>query len=410
VNKNRHITDINPIDIETLFDAAQRHQIENPELCQEREIRATLRLSDKAEQTIYESFQNTTLTVSKDSRKQQIQLQSVDLSPFLSFIERGELSEITHSFNAPPPPNPISFPLSELIVLTRESLLHRTLYKSLAESFVGPIQAEITLSHHFFEAHYEKEHFSKEETQAKITVNWQWQKEGNTSTFTLSESRHSYAELFQLLKSGELREEIIKSLESPSLWPVPEGKHNILWTEKTFAELLLPFLRAFESDSFLENPNYLGSPEAVLPRTLLIEEKPEPSQVDFEGALRKASPLLAMGKIKGLACTKSTAALMQVNSTGHSRKNFFTDQKIPGFFNLQITGVHSEPDILSSLESGIQADKIQWVKFNPQTFSGEIDILRARLVHQGKLGESLTPFRLSGWDLQHSEDRLYTSP
>lgn len=170
-------------------------------------------------------------------------------------------------------------------------------------------------------------------------------------------------------------------------WPVPGGKFPFLWSPHALGNILLPFLRNFESDRFLKGDSLLTDLSFPQPMRFDLIDRATPA-FDHEGTPTKDLCLFSDGKPRGLLCDRATAAELGVNSTGHCRRSAFDRNPTVGFWGPELFGHETFENELSTLHNGLLVQ-------HASCDEDSICVEESRLVHHGEIGEWVEPFSLS---------------
>ncbi|MBI1859414.1 MAG: hypothetical protein HYR96_00660 [Deltaproteobacteria bacterium] len=171
-------------------------------------------------------------------------------------------------------------------------------------------------------------------------------------------------------------------------WPLPGGTIGILWRPEALSQLLLPFVRHFESDRMLGSESLLT--QLSFPQPLFFSLFDGGSeQSDHEGVPSRPLPLFVDGRPRSLACNSATAREMGVPPTGNSRRTSYLLPPTIGFWRVKMAGHEKFTEPLKALGNGLLVHDASY-----NFAETAIRIAHAQLVHDGELGEDLEPTTL----------------
>lgn len=217
---------------------------------------------------------------------------------------------------------------------------------------------------------------------------------GQNLNFCHEMSSSNLKDLAQQL--NKLPEEIQRRIRlgSTERWPLPQGELQVAWSSKALAKMLACFIRGFEGDLFLKNFSFLSKASLPLPFKFSIYESPDVThlEVDHEGGTRKPLVVFDGKSPKALALDSLTANELNVESTGHSRRESFESVPSIGFWHPHLKG-HSKVDsILGMMSQGIWVEDLEIDEWDLISGLVSLHFSQTNLVHQGQLGESIEPF------------------
>lgn len=197
----------------------------------------------------------------------------------------------------------------------------------------------------------------------------------------------------QLEQTPVLRNEIAKYQRWSNPWPAPQGELPLLWSSNALAKLCSKFLQGFEADRVLQNASFLNHVGLPLEIPFSIEELPHGS-FDCEGTAKRKMVLFDGNKPRALACDIQTANQMNVEPTGHSRRQSMHQPPTIGLWSPQLHGSKIYKDLSQKLEWGLDVGDVEILQFDVLTGDIELELLQVALIHQGQTGEAVEPIRL----------------
>lgn len=179
-------------------------------------------------------------------------------------------------------------------------------------------------------------------------------------------------------------------------WPSPMGKLAVIWKPKAFAQLLLPFLRAFEGDLVLKKMSILHQIEKAVPLHFRMQDTPDLklSQWDHEGSPLSTTTLFAEGTAQTVACDRTVAHRLSIPLTGHARRESFLSPSCIGLWNAHLVPAKEEEALFHQLQRGIGIVDIDILDFNPFSGTIQIRVNDSFLIHHGEEGEALKPIEI----------------
>lgn len=192
------------------------------------------------------------------------------------------------------------------------------------------------------------------------------------------------------LKS-ELFEAVKKSVEKKSAWPAPQGELPIYWSAQALAKIALPFVRAFEADLFLKHESFLNETEFPALWPLELRETVDIGATDLQGTPRAAVTLLKNGKPRGLACDRKSATEMQVEATGHARRQGYRGSSTTGLWNIVVDFAAKKEELLECSPWGIWIDDVNVLDSSTKSGVICIEVKSAHLLHEKVRGEAIEP-------------------
>ena len=272
----------------------------------------------------------------------------------------------------------------------------------------------LTLTTHLFEVALPGQAVQQgEEESASLNIEWGIQEKEEVQHHREVAARRNWKDLLEdLAPCRWLSERIEQSLKPLPVWPVPNGEIPVYWAPRAVAKICLPFLRSFEGDRLLSGNSCLNRWTEKEPLPFALEEQPR-TAIDHEGFPTRTVLLFDGRRPRALLVDRHLAEAFSVDSTGHARRHSYRNKNEVLSWGIEI---HSQGEALPSFpEWGLSVRDVDLLDFDPVTAFVSLRLKDARLLHQGKEGESIEPMVLQipllellrSWRAFSSETQIY---
>lgn len=376
------------VDLPKVFSAAQKKGYLHVELYAESRQETQITLQGRQQDTRLNAQEGLSLSLSNGASLQHYSTNQIDTDSLLSLVNE-EPPSFTESSAC--------MELSDSFLLREKVQKLKTAMKksgaNLDESVAPFLRYQETVRHFEVCQTPDSIETGKEE---KAEAHWQFNLHTKESSRAIHDlfARSSIQCFWEDLTESVMVPDLPKSWFNP--WPSPRGPLPVLWKPKAFAQIALPFLRAFEGDLVLKKMSLLHQLEKGAPLHFRVEDLPDlsSSRIDHEGSARAKTNLFEGGMAKTVACDKFVAHHFSIPSTGHARRESFLHPSSIALWSTTLIGNREKKMRVEDFSQGICIDEVQVKEFNP--FSGRInlEVTDAYLIHHGEEGEALKPVTL----------------
>ena len=278
--------------------------------------------------------------------------------------------------------------------VTAALLALRAAFSIQNEKFQGALAHGVFSAREYWVFHPDRPPARGTEEEARLSADWEIA--GASEPFTWERGRATHAALLADLGAEDgVSAAIRKSLHSATLWPAPGGNLPVLWSARVVARLQTLFLQAFEGDRLLDCASFLAQQPLPLSLAFSIEDQSPHGQHDHEGHARKTTYLLKSGRPTALACNRRVAGLLEVEPTGHARRQSYDSPATLGFWHACVEGENAEDGLLERMEKGLLVQDLEVLAYDPGTGRARLRLSDSRLVHHGQPGEAVEPLELT---------------